>query len=163
MDNQVSLNEVYELLVKIRIDQLRDNIKNSTSLHTGPAAIEEIKQLKYNLSKIRQPISLIDKSQLFKLQYRNNWEVDEYYITDNNTKIKVDKLKYIVIDDNPTAYEVTSEIVSVPYSDHGHTYEGTSKHYFVNLPAGKSFVKTDINSLVNKCNVYMVKDKDING
>lgn len=60
-----------------------------------------------------------------KLAYKNNWEHDRYWINDE----EVIDLTLVMIND--IYYPVTSRVVTVPYSDMGHNYSSTSKHYFI--------------------------------
>lgn len=87
-----------------------------------------------------------------KLEYRNNWESDEYYVMGK----KISDLKTVAI--NEVFYPVTSRMVEVDYSDHGHEYTATSKHYFVtSMDLG---VEVDLNVLVRK-NKIMAVDYEV--
>jgi hypothetical protein len=69
------------------------------------------------------------------LEYRNNWEADEFYVVDQTHdgkrlgRKRITDLRKVRI--HFVSYAVTSRNVSVPYSDHGVRSESTSKHYFV--------------------------------
>ena len=83
-----------------------------------------------------------------KLEYRNNWESDEYYVMGEQIR----DLKTVAI--NEVFYPVTSRMVGVNYSDHGHVYTATSKHYFV---TSKDLgVEVDLNILVRKNTIVAV-------
>lgn len=84
-----------------------------------------------------------------KLVYYNDWECDAYYIAGKSIK----SLRSVDIGDK--SYEVTSRVVSVPYNDMGHTYAGTSTHYFIKVPVGNNFsVEVDLNNIAPHTAVF---------
>ncbi len=84
-----------------------------------------------------------------KLEYRNNWESDEYYVGGK----RISNLTTVSI--NGVFYPVTNRVVTIPYDDHGHVYNGISTHYFiVSQDLG---VEVDLNRVVRKQKVIAVK------
>ena len=85
-----------------------------------------------------------------RLTCRNNWMMDEYSVGGD----RIATLDSVCVND--ITYKVTARIVSIPYNDMGHTYNGTSTHYFVKewvFGVPKEF---DLNALVDKVEVYPV-------
>ena len=86
------------------------------------------------------------------LDYRNDWEADTFSVVDQTHDGK--KLGSKVIRDlrkvrvHFKLYEVTSREVSVPYNDMGHTYYGTSKHYFIEETVFGTKIKFDLGKLM---------------
>lgn len=85
-----------------------------------------------------------------QLSYQNNWEMDEYYVG----KDRVATLDSVSIND--ITYKVTAKICSIPYNDMGHTYSGTSTHYFVKEKVFGIEKTFDLNGLVGKVKVFPV-------
>ena len=85
------------------------------------------------------------------LQYRNNWESDEYYaggaMLDNISVVEIAGMRY----------DVTRRIVGKSYSDHGHRYEANSWHYFIQEKVFGTVIEVDLNTLVNKTKVTLVE------
>jgi len=84
-----------------------------------------------------------------QLEYRNNWEADEYYVDGQ----LIEDMKYVFIDD--AKYEVKSRRVSVPYHDMGHEYSGVSKHYFLRREVFGIDMEFDLNRIVDKVPVIV--------
>ncbi|PPD51204.1 MAG: hypothetical protein CTY12_08750 [Methylotenera sp.] len=84
------------------------------------------------------------------LEYRNNWEADKYSV--NGTEIS--ELKSVII--NGKQYSVESKICSIPYSDMGHVYTGTSKHFFVRETLFGMTMRFDLNKIVKSTTVEAV-------
>jgi sporulation protein YlmC with PRC-barrel domain len=86
-----------------------------------------------------------------KLTYKNDWEADQYSIDGKRIRtlneVEIDKKKF----------KVTGNVVSIPYSDMGHTYHGISTHYFVTVKLFGINKKIDLNEIVNKKPVYATK------
>jgi len=83
-----------------------------------------------------------------KLEYRNNWESDEYQVDGKRV------LNLTTVSINDVFYPVTSRMVSVAYNDMGHTYTAKSKHFFV---VSKDLgVEVDLNRIVGKTVVMAV-------
>jgi len=92
--------------------------------------------------------------QEFRLKYSNNWESDEYTLSDpNNTRIK--SLALVAIKGD--IYAVKTERVSVEYSDHGKRGWGTSNHYFVSVPVLGRERLIDLNTVVPTQEVFAVE------
>lgn len=84
-----------------------------------------------------------------RLIYQDNWESDVYWVAGK----RINSLRSVDIGDK--SYTVTARQVSVPYSDHGHRYESTSTHYFINVPVGGNFsVPVDLNRVVPHVAVF---------
>jgi hypothetical protein len=81
------------------------------------------------------------------LEYRNNWESDEYFVDGKPIR----DIKKVSIDSKE--YDVTARTVRVPYMDMGHRYDASSIHYFVNVKLGIE-VPIDLNTIVNNTKVY---------
>lgn len=97
-----------------------------------------------------------------RLKYVNDWEKDRYFV--NRGKDEVSLLR--VVDINGTLYQVKSQLISVPYYDHGHQYTGDSLHYFVEHEVFGIKMQFDLNQIVNKTLVLAVaydlqKDKQL--
>jgi len=85
------------------------------------------------------------------LKYSNNWENDVYTIQGK----RVLDLKKVSI--RGQKYLVTSKMVSVGYSDHGHSYTSTSKHYFITESVfGKAKI-FDLNTLMPEHDVKAIE------
>lgn len=85
-----------------------------------------------------------------KLNYKNNWENDEYYAGSD----RISDLRQVLI--NGTFYDVTSKYVSIDYNDMGHRYSANSKHYFIEVNdqiTGK-LIKVDLNGYADKVTIY---------
>jgi hypothetical protein len=90
------------------------------------------------------------------LEYRNNWEMDEFSVVDQTHDGKrlgskpIKDLRKVRI--HFKLYDVTSREVSVPYSDHSVRSVSTSKHYFVQETVFGSKIEFDLGKLmrVNK-------------
>lgn len=87
------------------------------------------------------------------LEYRNNWEAYEFYIVDQahngkklGSKLITDLRKVRI---HFKLYDVTSHEVSVPYNDMGHTYHGTSKHYFIKEEVFGTKIEFDLGELMS--------------
>ena len=69
------------------------------------------------------------------LEYRNDWEMDQFYVVNQTHDGKRLRSKRITdlrkVRIHFKLYDVISRKVSVPYSDHGVRSESTSKHYFI--------------------------------
>ena len=78
------------------------------------------------------------------LTYRNNWEADEYYVDGK----RITSLEEV--EENGVTYPVTTRRVSVPYNDMGHTYSGTSDHYFIEVSNLSTIMLLDLNRIVPK-------------
>jgi hypothetical protein len=83
-----------------------------------------------------------------KLTYRNNWGADEYFI--NGKRVK--SLKKVRI--GTKEYKVETREISIPYNDMGHTYHGTSDHYFVEETVFGIKKKFDLNELVSRKAIF---------
>jgi hypothetical protein len=87
------------------------------------------------------------------LEYRNNWEVDEFSVVDqthNDKKLgskRITDLRKVRI--HFKLYNVASRIVTVPYDDMGHTYYGTSKHYFIKEDVFGKKIEFDLGELMS--------------
>lgn len=81
------------------------------------------------------------------LNYKNNWESDEYYIGGK----RVVNMSLVEIDGKQ--YEVVRRIVGKSYSDHGHRYEANSWHYFIQEKVFGTVMEIDLNTIVNKTEV----------
>lgn len=86
-----------------------------------------------------------------RLSYKNNWEADQYFV-DKNPVSDITKVRIKGVD-----YKVTSAVVSVPYNDMGHTYSGTSKHYFIRTKVFGIWQEFDLNELVDKVAISVLK------
>ena len=84
------------------------------------------------------------------LSCRNNWEMDEYSVGTD----RIATLDSVSIND--VTYKVTARIMSIPYNDMGHTYSGTSTHYFVKEKVFGVEKDFDLNGLVNKIKIFPV-------
>lgn len=86
------------------------------------------------------------------LEYRNNWEADEFLVVDQTHDGKrlgskrIADLRKVRI--HFKLYDVTSREVSVPYNDMGHTYYGVSKHYFIKEDVFGSKIEFDLGKLL---------------
>ena len=85
------------------------------------------------------------------LAYRNEWEADIYTIDGKS----VNTLESVLI--GSKKYKVTARNVSVSYNDMGHTYSGTSTHYFVTAKVFGIPQVFDLNTLVEKVAITPVK------
>ena len=85
------------------------------------------------------------------LTYRNNWESDEYYLGDKKLEI----INIVEIDGK--IYDVVARNVSKSYSDHGHTYTATSRHYFIQERVFGTVMEVDLNTICNKTKVWFVE------
>jgi hypothetical protein len=83
-----------------------------------------------------------------RLSYKNNWESDEYYAGGQ----LIESLREVSIDSK--LYKVKPEIVSIPYNDMGHDYEGVSTHYFIEEEAFGITMKFDLNKIVRRAPVF---------
>lgn len=89
-----------------------------------------------------------------KLTYTNNWEADIYVYQ----KKPIIRLEEVLI--NNKLYAVRTQVISIPYEDMGHTYYGTSNHYFVTTKCFDSVeIELDLSRVVNKCVVIPTKYK----
>jgi len=84
------------------------------------------------------------------LKYKNNWESDEYYL---NGK-RVDNIEFVEIDGK--RYDVVNRMVSITYSDHGHSYQARSRHYYIKEKVFGTVMEIDLNTIVNKTEVKVV-------
>lgn len=88
-----------------------------------------------------------------KLQYRNNWESDEYYVDDTRIlelkKVRIGKIEY----------PVKTRKVTVPYYDSGHQYESTSDHYFIEASVFGIKMDFDLNKITNRTTVFALDYK----
>lgn len=86
------------------------------------------------------------------LEYRNNWEADEFYVVDQTHdgkrrgKKRITDLRKVRI--HFKLYDVTSRKVSVPYNDMGHAFYGVSKHYFVKETVFGREIEFDLGELM---------------
>ena len=91
------------------------------------------------------------------LRYVNNWEADEFSVVDQDHDGKrlgsnrITDLRRVRI--HFVSYAVTSRVVSVTYYDHGHRYEGTSKHYFINETVFGREMEFDLGKLMDRYKV----------
>jgi hypothetical protein len=91
------------------------------------------------------------------LEYRNNWEADEFFVIDQTHDGKrlgqkrITDLRKVRI--HFVSYAVTSRNVSVPYSDHGVRSESTSKHYFVKDVVFGREIDFDLGKLMDRYKV----------
>lgn len=85
------------------------------------------------------------------LKYKNNWESDEYYVGG----MKLDNIERVEIEG--IQYDVIRRQVTKSYSDHGHTYTAKSWHYFIQEQVFGSVMEFDLNTVVNKAQVLVVK------
>jgi len=93
------------------------------------------------------------------LEYRNNWEMDEFSVVDqtHNGKViagsrkNVTNLRKVWI--HFKVYDVTSRYVSVPYSDHGVRSESTSEHYFIKETVFGREIEFDLGKLMDRYKV----------
>lgn len=85
-----------------------------------------------------------------KLKYTNNWEADIYSVKEG----RIANLKSVKIKDK--VYTCKGVTISIPYSDMGHTYHGTSTHYFITEEVFGIKKEFDLNELVSKVPVYAI-------
>ena len=91
------------------------------------------------------------------LEYRNNWEMDEFSVVDQTHDGKrlgskrITDLRKVRI--HFVSYAVTSRNVSVPYSDHGVRSESTSKHYFIKDVVFGREIEFDLGKLMDRYKV----------
>jgi hypothetical protein len=96
------------------------------------------------------------------LKYENQWEVDVFsivYQTHSGKKLgskRINDLRRVKI--HFKSYDVNSRVVSVPYSDHGHSYNGTSKHYFVKETVFAKEFEFDLGTLMSNGVVVFAED-----
>jgi hypothetical protein len=83
-----------------------------------------------------------------KLNYKNEWMSDIYSIDGN---VVLD-LKYVEIDG--VIYAVETRHMSLPYSDHGKEYYGSSFHFFIQKEVFGVVMNFDLNQIVHRKNVY---------
>lgn len=83
-----------------------------------------------------------------RLRYEDNWSVDLYFIGNK----QISELKEVMI--GGTLYKVKTQRLSIPYDDMGHTYEGTSDHYFVKAKVFGIYMDFDLNKIVTRRAVY---------
>jgi hypothetical protein len=87
------------------------------------------------------------------LEYRNNWEMDEFLVVDQTHDGKrlgrksITDLRKVWI--HFKVYDVTSRYVSVPYSDHGVSSESTSQHYFIKEDVFGTKIEFDLGELIS--------------
>jgi len=84
------------------------------------------------------------------LKYKNNWESDEYYLNGQ----RVDNIEFVEIDGK--RYDVVNRMVSITYSDHGHSYQARSRHYYIKEKVFGTVMEIDLNTIVNKTEVKVV-------
>jgi hypothetical protein len=93
------------------------------------------------------------------LEYRNNWEMDEFLVVDqtHNGKVIAGSRKNVAdlrrVRIHFVSYAVTSRNVSVPYSDHGIRSESTSKHYFIKETVFGREMEFDLGKLMDRYKV----------
>ena len=91
------------------------------------------------------------------LEYRNNWEADEFFLVNQaydgkkTNKERVADLRKVRI--HFRVYDVTSRVISKPYDDMGRTFHGVSKHYFVMEDVFGKKVEFDLGVLMSKYKV----------
>jgi hypothetical protein len=83
-----------------------------------------------------------------KLSYTNSWEADEYRVGGKLVKT----LKRVRI--GTKEYPVTTREVSIPYNDMGHTYHGTSDHYFIKETVFGIVMEFDLNTLIRRKAIF---------
>lgn len=88
-----------------------------------------------------------------KLKYQNNWEQD-IYTTGHENKI-VSDIELVRIDD--VEYVVSSRFVDVTYYDMGHDYNARSKHYFIKTKVFGIIMEFDLNKIVPRKDVTLLK------
>lgn len=86
-----------------------------------------------------------------RLTYKNNWEADSYFVGDKEI-VTLSKISV-----NGKEFKVTHATVSVPYNDMGHTYDGTSTHYFIKEKVFGIEKMFDLNTIVSKAKVYAIE------
>ena len=86
-----------------------------------------------------------------RLTYQNNWEADSYFVENR----RIQSLEAVSIDGKE--YNVTEHVISVPYSDMGQTYFGTSTHYFIRETVFGITKEFDLNTIVNKKKIIPVR------
>ena len=85
------------------------------------------------------------------LKYKNNWESDEYYLNG----VRVDNISAVEI--NGKRYDVVNRMVSITYSDHGHSYQARSRHFYIKEVVLGTAMEIDLNTIVNKIQVRVVE------
>jgi hypothetical protein len=91
------------------------------------------------------------------LRYTNIWKTDEFSVVDQDHTGKlldskrISDLRRVRI--HFMSYAVTSRVVSVTYSDHGNTYEVTSKHYYIKETVFGRVIEFDLGELMSRDNV----------
>ena len=81
-----------------------------------------------------------------RLSYENQWEADIYWVKEGRRKRRVKMLRSVQI--NGKSYEVISRVVSVPYYDHGHSYYGSSHHFFITETAFGIEMEFDLKKVI---------------
>ena len=92
-----------------------------------------------------------------KLEYKNNWELDEYYVGG----VRVGTLDKVRI--NRVDYKVIARDVSVTYYDHGHQGSSRSTHYFVKEKVFGLAKEFDLNEIIRYKPITVLKYSLENG
>jgi len=97
-----------------------------------------------------------------KLTYENNWEADSYKMDrvlfgeKNLPELSKVKIKSISIN-GKIFNNITTGELSVPYSDHGHDYNGTSTHIYIRVEiAPKILISIDLNTIITRRGVKVL-------
>lgn len=86
-----------------------------------------------------------------KLEYRNNWEHDQYFVNGE----KISNLHSVSI--NGVVYAVTGRDVYVDYNDMGVAHVARSKHYFVTTEVFGFPLEVDLNNIVRHTHVEAIQ------
>lgn len=89
------------------------------------------------------------------LSYKDSWYVYTFYVDGK----EISQLKEVEI--AGMKYKVYSRQVSISYSDHGHIYDGTSRHYFINTFIGDAEIEVSLTDILDTRQepVYALKFK----
>jgi hypothetical protein len=79
-----------------------------------------------------------------KLRYKPDWEADRYFVG----KKQVTDLTLASV--NGFMHCVVKRRMTVPYSDHGHSYEAVSDHFFIQVTVGGITFERDLNTLAKE-------------
>lgn len=78
------------------------------------------------------------------LSYENQWHYDQYKVAG----FPIYELEEIMW--NGQIYPVTSQVIDVPYSDHGSPQTARSRHFFIEVEVLGVTIPIDLNKIIRK-------------